>query len=59
MIRIGKDVPVKTKTCPVCGMEIKDRGITVNADGHKVTVCCEDCAKKAAENPAEYVEVAR
>jgi len=50
---------MKTKTCPVCGMEIKDQGITVNADGRKVTVCCEDCAKKAAENPAEFIEVAK
>jgi ribosome-binding protein aMBF1 (putative translation factor) len=40
-------------------MEIKDRGITVSAEGHKVTVCCEDCARKVAENPAEYAEVAR
>jgi ribosome-binding protein aMBF1 (putative translation factor) len=50
---------MKTKTCPVCDMEIKDGGIAVNVDGRELTVCCDDCAQKVEENPAEYVEVAK
>ncbi len=41
------------KKCPVCDWEIKDGGITVKAGGREVTVCCEDCAKKAQESPAQ------
>lgn len=48
-----------TKECPVCGMEIEDGGITVNAGGQKITACCDDCAKKVRENPAEYTTAAK
>jgi hypothetical protein len=32
--------------CPVCDWEIKDGGVTVQADGKAVTVCCQECADK-------------
>jgi ribosome-binding protein aMBF1 (putative translation factor) len=35
--------------CPVCGWEIEGDGIKVEAGGKTVVVCCDDCAKKAAE----------
>lgn len=44
---------MKTKTCPVCDWEIKDGGIKVQADGKEITVCCDDCAKKAKESPSK------
>ena len=43
------------KKCPVCGMEITDGGVTANAGGRKVAACCDDCARKIEEDPAEYV----
>ena len=44
-----------TKKCPVCDWEIKDGGIKVKVAGKEITVCCDDCAKKAKEAPAKYV----
>jgi ribosome-binding protein aMBF1 (putative translation factor) len=44
----------KSKKCPVCDWEIKDDGIKVKVSGKEITVCCDDCAKKAQENPAKY-----
>ena len=48
-----------TKKCPVCDWEIKDAGITVKAAGKELTVCCDDCAKKAKENPANDTKTAK
>jgi ribosome-binding protein aMBF1 (putative translation factor) len=48
-----------TKKCPVCDWEIKDAGIVVKAGGKQLTVCCDDCAKKAKENPAQYAKSAK
>ena len=45
---------MKTKKCPVCDWEIKDGGIKVKVAGKEITVCCDDCAKKAKESPAKY-----
>ena len=50
---------MKTKKCPVCAWEIKDGGIKVKAGGKAVTVCCDDCAKKAKESPAKYTGSAK
>ncbi|HZV06758.1 MAG TPA: hypothetical protein VE999_16875 [Gemmataceae bacterium] len=44
---------MKTKKCPVCDWEIKDNGIKVKVGGKDITVCCDDCAKKAKEGPAK------
>lgn len=38
--------------CPVCDWEITDGGIKVKVGGKEITVCCDDCAKKAMESPA-------
>jgi hypothetical protein len=38
---------MKTKKCPVCDWEIKDGGIKVKVGGKDITVCCDECAKKA------------
>ena len=44
-----------TKKCPVCDWEIKDGGgIKVKVAGKEITVCCDDCARKAKEDPAKY-----
>jgi hypothetical protein len=40
---------MKTTKCPVCDWEIKDGGISVKAGGREITVCCDECAKKAQE----------
>ena len=50
---------MKAKKCPVCDWEIKDGGIKVKAGGKELTVCCDDCAKKAKESPAKYGAAAR
>ena len=44
---------MKTKKCPVCDWEIKDGGIKVKVGGKDITVCCDECAKKAKEGPAK------
>lgn len=46
------------KKCPVCGEEIKGKGVTVNAGGKAIEVCCESCASKVRENPAAFKAVA-
>jgi ribosome-binding protein aMBF1 (putative translation factor) len=50
---------MKTKKCPVCDWEIKDGGIQVKVGGSEITVCCDDCAKKAKASPAKYAGAAR
>lgn len=45
-----------TKKCPVCEYEIKDGGVKVKIGNREIVVCCEDCAKKAKENPAKYTD---
>jgi YHS domain-containing protein len=47
-------VPMQTKKCPVCGMEIKDGGVQAKLGGREVTVCCAHCAKTAQANPVQY-----
>jgi hypothetical protein len=49
---------MKTKKCPVCDWEITDGGINVKVGGKEVTVCCDDCAKKAKQSPAKYAGLA-
>ena len=41
---------METNRCPVCGAEIKGRGVKARMGGKEVTVCCEDCANKAKMN---------
>ena len=45
---------MNTSKCPVCDWEIKDGGINVSVAGKQITVCCDDCAQKAKQNPAQY-----
>jgi hypothetical protein len=33
--------------CPVCDWEITDGGIKITVKGKEITVCCDECAKKA------------
>jgi ribosome-binding protein aMBF1 (putative translation factor) len=42
------------KKCPVCDWEIRDGGIPIKVGGKEITVCCDDCAKKAQEDPAKF-----
>jgi ribosome-binding protein aMBF1 (putative translation factor) len=42
------------KKCPVCDWEIKDGGRKVTVGGKEITVCCDDCADKAREEPEKY-----
>ena len=50
---------MKTTKCPVCDWEIKEGGIKVKVGGKEITVCCDDCAKKAKESPAKYAGKAK
>jgi len=50
---------MSTKKCPVCDWEVKDGGIAVKLGGRQITVCCDDCAKKAKENPTKYAKPAK
>jgi ribosome-binding protein aMBF1 (putative translation factor) len=49
---------MKAKKCPVCDWEITDGGIKVKVGGKEITVCCDDCAKKAKQSPAKYAGLA-
>ena len=40
--------------CPVCDWDMQDGGIKVKVAGKTLTVCCDECAKKAREDPAKY-----
>jgi hypothetical protein len=53
-VSVSKGKRMKTKKCPVCDWEIKDGGIKVKVGGKEITVCCDDCAKKAKASPAQY-----
>lgn len=37
--------------CVVCGWDMKDGGIKVKVAGKEITVCCDECAAKAMEQP--------
>jgi ribosome-binding protein aMBF1 (putative translation factor) len=50
---------MKTNKCPVCDWEIKDGGIKVKVAGKEITVCCDDCAKKAKEEPKKFASAAK
>ena len=50
---------MKAKKCPVCDWEMKEGGIKVKAGVKEITVCCDDCAKKAKQSPAKYAGAAR
>ena len=43
-----------TPKCPVCDWDINDGGIKVKVGGKEITVCCDDCVKKAEADPAKY-----
>lgn len=45
---------MNTQKCPVCDWDINDGGIKVNVGGQEITVCCDECAQKAQENPGQY-----
>ncbi len=45
---------MNTKKCPVCDWDINDGGIKVTVGDKQITVCCDDCAKKAEEEPEKY-----
>jgi hypothetical protein len=50
----SKGVPMQTKTCPVCGSDIKGNGVQAKVGGKEVTVCCSQCAKELQEHPGQY-----
>jgi hypothetical protein len=50
---------MKTKKCPVCDWEIKDGGIRVQVGCKEISVCCDDCAKKAKESLAKPIGSAK
>lgn len=45
---------MNTTKCPVCDWDINDGGIKVKVGGKEITVCCDECAQKAEENPSKY-----
>jgi ribosome-binding protein aMBF1 (putative translation factor) len=48
-----------TKKCPVCDWDIQDAGIKVKVGGKEITVCCDDCAKKAMEGATKDAGAAK
>ncbi len=52
---------MNTTKCPVCDWDINDGGINVKVGGKEITVCCDDCAKKAEAAVCDcvYGKVAR
>ena len=52
-----RGVVMKSKKCPVCDWDIQGGGIKIKVGGKEITVCCDDCAKKAEESPAKYAGV--
>jgi ribosome-binding protein aMBF1 (putative translation factor) len=40
------------RKCPVCGWEIKDKGVEVKVGIKPVTVCCAECADKLRKENA-------
>jgi ribosome-binding protein aMBF1 (putative translation factor) len=44
------------KKCPVCDWEIQDQGIQVQLTNQQITVCCEECAEKAKQDPSQYIK---
>jgi ribosome-binding protein aMBF1 (putative translation factor) len=50
---------MQAKKCPVCDWEIKDGGIKVKVAGKEITVCCDECAKKAKKSPKKYAGAAK
>lgn len=42
---------MNTSKCPVCDWAINDGGIKVTVAGKEITVCCDECAEKAKDNP--------
>lgn len=45
---------MNTTKCLVCDWDINDGGIKVKVGGKEITVCCDECAQKAEENPSKY-----
>ena len=45
---------MNTTKCVVCDWDINDGGIKVTVGGKEITVCCDECAQKAAETPEKY-----
>ena len=45
---------MNTSKCPVCDWAINDGGIKVTVGGKEITVCCDECAEKAKQDPAQY-----
>ena len=50
---ISKGELMTAKKCPICDWVIKDGGIKVKVGEKEITVCCDDCAKKAGESPSK------
>lgn len=50
----GRQKVMNTSKCPVCDWAINDGGIKVTVAGKEITVCCDECAQKAKENPEQY-----
>jgi len=42
--------------CPVCAYELDAHAKVVQANGRKVRVCCDECGKKVAAQPAKYLQ---
>ena len=49
---------MNTSKCPVCDWAINDGGIKVTVAGKEITVCCDECAAKAQEEPGKYAAAA-
>ena len=47
---------MKAEKCAVCDWEITDGRTKLEVGGKEVTVCCDDCARKAREEPTKTAD---
>ena len=47
----------KQDKCPIKGKKISSSSKYVDAEGHRIYVCCGGCVKKVKKDPAKYIEM--
>jgi YHS domain-containing protein len=57
LMTIGKEVAIahSQTICPVMDMKI-NRSVSVDIEGKRVYLCCEDCEEKFKADPAGYIK---
>jgi len=47
---------MNNKKCPVCGSDLSGHKRDMRVKNRKVSVCCDECAKKVREEPSKYAK---